>query len=131
VERYKILNARVKAYKLQFDDGYTMHSFERALPEMDCIITAEGREISLTDLSREPTLPKDSVHSVLATLARNKYLQQQKPHTGKYDSGLRFLDIECDLNGRETLGKAITPLLKQLYSESIETSAQPFNGKRD
>ena len=120
MEHYKIFNARVKAYKLQLNDGYTMHSFEKVLPAMDYIISAEGREISLTDLSREPTLPKDIVHSILATPVKNKY-SQQGPHTGKYDPGLRFLDIECDLNGRETLGKAITTLLKRLYSQSIET----------
>jgi DNA-binding IclR family transcriptional regulator len=98
-----------------------MHSFEKVLPAMDYIISAEGREIFLTDLSREPILPKDSVHTVLATLAGNKYLQQQEPHTGKYVPGLRFLDIECVHNGRETLHTAITSLLKQLYSKSIET----------
>ena len=120
MERYKIFNARVKAYKLQLNDGYTMHSFEKVLPAMDYIISAEGREISLTGLSREPTLSKDSVHSILATPVRNKY-SQQGPHSGKYDPGLRFLDIECVLNGRETLSTAISPLLKQLCSKSIET----------
>jgi DNA-binding IclR family transcriptional regulator len=116
----RFFNARVKAYKLQLNDGYTMHSFEKVLPAMDYIISAEGREISLTGLSREPTLPKDIVHSILATPVRNK-CSQQGPHTGKYDPGLRFLDIECVLNGRETLCNARTSLLKQLYSKSIET----------
>jgi IclR family transcriptional regulator, KDG regulon repressor len=107
-----------------------MKSLEKALSAMDYIISSEYRDVSLTDLSRELNLPKGTVHRILVTLVRNKCLQQD-PHTRKYDLGLRFIDIECVLNSRETLRTAISPLLKQLYSKSREKSAQPYSGKRD
>jgi DNA-binding IclR family transcriptional regulator len=97
-----------------------MKSLEKALSAMDYIISSEYREVSLTDISRELNLPKGTVHRILATLVKNKYLQQD-PHTRKYDLGLRFIDIECVLNSRETLRTAISPWLKQLYSKCRET----------
>ena len=87
---------------------------------MDFIISAQGRDVSLTDLSRELNLPKGTVHRILAALVKNKYLQHN-PNTRKYGLGLRFIDIECILNSRETLRAAISPLLKQLYSKCKET----------
>lgn len=100
--------------------GIEMKSLEKALSAMDFIISSEFRDVSLTDFSRELNLPKGTVHRILATLVRKKYLQQD-PHTRKYDLGLRFIDIECVLNSRETLRTAISPLLKQLYSKCRET----------
>ena len=97
-----------------------MKCLEKALSALDCIISARGRDISLTDLSRMLNLPKGTVHRILAVFVKNKYLQQD-PNTKKYDLGLRFIDIECILNSRETLRAAMSPLLKQLYSKCKET----------
>ncbi len=97
-----------------------MHSFEKDLPAIDCIISPEGRDVSFTGLSRQPTLHQNTVHRMPAMPVRNRYMQQT-PHTGKYDPGLRFLDRECVLNSRETLGTATALLLKQLYYKSGET----------
>lgn len=97
-----------------------MKSLQKALSAMNYIISAEGRDVSLTDLSRGLNLPKGTVHRILATLVKNKYLQQD-PNTRKYVLGLRFMDIECILNSRQTLRRAISPLLKQLHSRCKET----------
>ncbi|MGA2400440.1 MAG: IclR family transcriptional regulator [Syntrophobacteraceae bacterium] len=97
-----------------------MKSLEKALSAMDYIISAEGRYVSLTDLSRKLNLPKGTAHRILTTLVKNKYVQRD-PHTRKYELGLRFIDIECVLNSRKTLRTAISPLLKQLYSKCEET----------
>ncbi len=122
MEHYEIFDAEFgKACKLEFNDGYTMHSFEKDLPAMHYIISAKGQDISLADLSLESALPKDSVHSIPAAPVGNNYLQQP-PHTKRYGLGLCFLDMECVLNRREMLRTAvITPLLEEFYSRSGET----------
>ena len=97
-----------------------MKSLKKALSAMDYIILAEGGDVSVTDLSRQLNVPKGTIHRILSTLVQNKYLQQD-PHTRKYGLGLRFIDIECVLNRRQTLRTAISPLLKQLYLNCKET----------
>lgn len=87
---------------------------------MDHIISAKGRDLSITDLSNELKLPKGTIHRILSTLVKNKYLQQDA-NSRKYGLGLRFIDIESVLDRRETLRTAISPLLKQLHSKCKET----------
>jgi hypothetical protein len=66
-----------------------MKPLEKVLSVMDHIIPAEGRDVSFTDPSREPILPKGTIHSILASILtsvtresaheRSKVFRSEKP----------------------------------------------------
>ncbi len=93
----------------------TVHNAIRILERL-----ADGGMRGVTEIARELDMAKSSAHGILETLAGEK-LVERNPSTGKYQLGLRLIE----LGNRAQLGLDIcriaAPFLKGLYLEFDET----------
>jgi len=96
-----------------------MKSLKKALSVFELII-ANGRDLSLSEISNTLDLPKGTVHRILATMVEYKFARQD-PATKRYGLGFRCYDIETVLNRHEILRAAMSSTLWDLYRKCKET----------
>jgi DNA-binding IclR family transcriptional regulator len=100
--------------------GGALKSLAKALSVMDLIFAAQGRDLSISEISKEVGLPKGTSHRILCSLVHFKYARHD-PLTKKYGLGARFLDIGAPFEKRQMLRAFIAPVLRQMRSKCKET----------
>ncbi len=95
-------------------------SVERVLTLFEFLANAQ-RGFSLSEISQRLSLPKSSVHLLLATLERRRYLQKN-PDTGRYRFGVKVLTLNCNLIDRWELREEARPFLEPLVKETNLTA---------
>ena len=84
-------------------------SVDRMLTMLE-LLANRGQGLSLSEISRELSLPKSSVHSILRTLERRKYLRHNT-RTGKFLFDLKLLSLSYSaLDALDIRCRARTPL---------------------
>lgn len=97
-----------------------VQSVVRALRLIDALGESRG-EVGIADLSKRVGLHVSTTHRLLATLAAQGYVRQNR-ETGRYALGAKaFLLAEAYL-GQMDLRRAVRPLLERLSHETGETA---------
>jgi DNA-binding transcriptional ArsR family regulator len=86
-------------------------SIEKALEVAEALSLAPSG-LSLTDLARAVSLPRPSVHRLLAILKRRGYVRQDE-ETQRYSLTLKMLDLSFRLLGRSELRLHAYPVLRE------------------
>ncbi|MDL2317901.1 IclR family transcriptional regulator [Eubacteriales bacterium OttesenSCG-928-A19] len=91
-----------------------VQSVERALRLID-LLAQEGREMSLTEISRAMEWPKSTVHGLLATL-RDYQFVDQSPSTGHYYLGVRLFELGNQVARSWNIRTMAMPVMQRLNS---------------
>jgi hypothetical protein len=86
-------------------------SIDKALEVCETLSLAQGG-MALTDVARAVSLPRPSVHRLLAVLKRRGYVRQDE-ESGKYGLTLKMLDLSFRLLGRSELRLHAYPVLRE------------------
>ncbi|MCX6552374.1 MAG: helix-turn-helix domain-containing protein [Acidobacteria bacterium] len=86
-------------------------SIEKALEVCEVLSGAQGG-MALTDVAASVSLPRPSVHRLLAVLKRRGYVRQDED-TQRYSLTLKMLDISFRLLGRSELRLHAYPVLRE------------------
>jgi DNA-binding transcriptional ArsR family regulator len=86
-------------------------SIEKALDVCEALSLAPGG-LSLTEVSRAVSLPRPSVHRLLAILKRRGYVRQDE-ESQRYSLTLKMLDLSFRLLGRSELRLHAYPVLRE------------------
>lgn len=97
----------------------TTRSVERAADVLDCFIDAP-LELGVTDISRQLSLSKGTVHRLLASLAK-KGLIATNSQTQKYRLGMKILELASTLQSKLDIRQLARPFMNQLGELSEET----------
>lgn len=98
---------------------YRVTSLEKALLILELVLD-QGRDLSITEISRKLGMSKGTVHRVLSTLTARKFFQQNST-TKMYGLGMRTLEIGMAPNKEKFLRVAMAPFLMDLYGRCGET----------
>ena len=98
---------------------YQATSLDKALSIIELMLD-QGRDLSITEISRRLGLGKGTVHRILSTMKEHKFLQQDSS-TKMYGLGVRTLEIGTAPKRERFLRKIIAPLLMDLYETCGET----------
>jgi DNA-binding IclR family transcriptional regulator len=80
------------------------------------LLAGEGRELSLTEISKVVGWPKSTVHGLLATLRDYHYIEQS-PVNGRYRLGIRLFEL-CSAVARSwNIRTVALPVMQQLNRE--------------
>jgi DNA-binding IclR family transcriptional regulator len=101
-------------------DKYKLQSVDNALMILD-IISEEGHELGISEISRRVSLGKSTVHRLLNTLAGRGYLVQN-PDTGKYNLGIKIVNISAGILKNQNIIKECRPYLEELSEVTGETT---------
>lgn len=101
----------------------SIRAVERALEVLLCF-SSQTPELSMTQISEKVGINKSTVHRLLATLERNRFVERN-PVTGIYKPGVRLLQMAFLTLEHNDLRRLAAPFLKQLcdmYSENVNLS---------
>ena len=110
---------------------YRVTSLDKALSILELVIN-RGRDLSITEISRELSMMKGTVHRVLNTLVARKFVQQNSK-TKMYGLGVRTLEIGVDSKRERFLRIAMAPFLMELYEtcgETVNAAVWEYNAIR-
>lgn len=99
--------------------GYQVTSLEKALLILELAID-EGRNLSVTEISRKLGMGKGTVHRILSTLKAHRFLYQDQS-TKLYGLGIRTLEIGGVSKRDKYLRDSMTPFLMDLHEKCKET----------
>jgi DNA-binding IclR family transcriptional regulator len=97
----------------------SIRAVERALDVLQCF-SRETPELSMTSISEQIGIHKSTVHRLLATLERRRYVQRD-PTTGMYKLGIRLLQMAYLTLEHIDLRRLSTPYLRYLSERQQET----------
>ncbi len=97
----------------------TVRAVEHCLRLIDAL-SADGQPRGITELSGELGLAKSTVHRLLQTLVRRRYVVQN-PASGRYRLGLRFLELGAIVSDQLTIPMIAQPHLQRLMEATKET----------
>jgi DNA-binding IclR family transcriptional regulator len=98
---------------------YQATSLDKALSILELMLD-QGRDLSITEISRRLGMGKGTVHRILSTLKDHKFLQQDR-NTKMYGLGVRTLEIGTAPKREKFLRKAMASFLMELYETCGET----------
>ncbi len=110
---------------------YRVTSLDKALSILELLID-RGRDLSITEISKELGMMKGTVHRVLSTLTARKFIQQNSK-TKMYGLGVRTLEIGMDSKKERFLRVTMAPFLTELYEtcrETVNAAVWEYNGIR-
>lgn len=105
-------------------DKYKLQSVDNALMIVD-MISEEGHELGISEISRRVSLGKSTVHRLLNTLAGRGYIVQN-PDTGKYKLGIKIVNIAAGILNNQNVIKECRPYLEELSVVTGETTHLSF-----
>ena len=97
----------------------SIRAVERALDVLLCF-TRQTPELTMTQISEQVGMHKSTVHRLLGTLERKRFLQRD-PVTGIYTPGIRLIQMAYLPLERNDLRRIATPFLQNLCDQSLET----------
>lgn len=89
-----------------------VQSVERAIKVME-LLADEGREMSLTEISRALNWPKSTVHGLISTLRDFQYIDQS-PNNGNYRLGIRLFELGNAVARSWNIRSIALPVMQQL-----------------
>ncbi len=98
----------------------TVQSVRHCLQLIDAL-SAHERGRGVTELSGELRLAKSTTHRLLQTLVGHGYAVQD-PTSGRYQLGLKFLELGALVSDRLSIQKLVRPYLQQLMEATNETA---------
>ncbi|MCK4244896.1 MAG: IclR family transcriptional regulator [Candidatus Omnitrophica bacterium] len=97
----------------------SIQSINRAFDILESF-TNGRRDLRITDMSKNLRLHKSTVHRLLSTLEYRGYIHQDT-ETGKYQLGLKILELNNSLLQQMQLREKTHPFLERLANQSCET----------
>ena len=97
----------------------SVRSVERALDILLCF-SLDRPALTLTQIAEQVGIHKSTVHRLLGTLERKRFLQRE-PATGLYRPGIRLIQMAYLPLEHNDLRRLSTPFLQKLCDESLET----------
>jgi len=98
---------------------YRVTSLQKALSILELMID-QGRDLSITEISRSLNLGKGTVHRILSTLKDRRFVQQDS-NNKMYGFGVRTLEIGTAVRKEKLLRKIMVPFLRELHAICKET----------
>ncbi len=101
----------------------SIRAVERALDVLSCF-SSRTPELTLTQIAEQIGINKSTVHRLLATLEKRRFVQRD-PATGAYRLGIRLLQMAYLTLEHNDLRRLATPLLRRLceqYQENVDLS---------
>jgi Transcriptional regulator len=99
-------------------ESVIINAVDRAL-DVVLYLYNQGREVSITEISKDLGVYKSTVFRTLATL-QNKGFVAQNPENEKYSLGEKFYIIGTSMNNRGGLVKLVRPYAQRLSAEFDE-----------
>lgn len=96
-----------------------LESADRVLRVLELFSPAE-RHLSLSDIADRLSLPRSSVHRLLATLLAHEFIERD-PATRRYRLGIRLFEIGSTVIHERGLHSAAHPVVEELALSSGET----------
>lgn len=98
---------------------YSINSVENAFALLE-VLAEYKKELGLTELCKKTSLPKGTVHRLLATLKKLNYITQNSQNH-KYFLTFKFFKLTNALNDKISLGQIIPYLqeLSQRFNEAV------------
>lgn len=100
--------------------GRRVQAVDRALAILETLAEA-GRPMGLVELSTRVGLHASTVHRLLATLGKRKFVVQD-PQTGRYRLGMRAFEVGSAAIQQVELREIARPFLRWLMEETQETA---------
>lgn len=97
----------------------SINAIDRALELID-VLFRQGRDMGISELSRELNVYKSTVHRTLVTLERHGYVVQS-PETNRYGLGPKLYAIGMAAEGTFMLRETVRPFVAALFAEFRET----------
>jgi DNA-binding IclR family transcriptional regulator len=97
-----------------------VQAVEHAIDVMECMAAA-GRAMGVTDIARETSLSKATVHHLLATLCARRFVTQD-PHTTLYRLGWNLYELGSSVVRNVDLSRVARPFLDLLAVETNTTT---------
>lgn len=101
-------------------NGGTVQALERALKLLEAL-SQEKEGLGLNELARRVELHKSTVYRLLQTLKEHGYVEQDASH-GKYNLGLKILELSGRILDRLDVRAVAHPYLKALADKSNEVA---------
>ncbi len=95
-----------------------INSVDRALDILNYLYE-QGREMSITQISKDLDIYKSTVYRTLATLEAKNFVEKN-PETEKYGLGMKLFVIGNSMGEKMGLQKVIKPYAKQIHDEFSE-----------
>ena len=95
-----------------------INSVDRALDILNYLYE-QGKEVSITQISKDLDIYKSTVYRTLATLESKDFVEKN-PETEKYGLGMKLFVIGHSIGEKIGLQKVIQPYAKQLHDEFKE-----------
>lgn len=96
----------------------SIRAVERALDVLQCF-TSQTPELTMTQISERIGINKSTVHRLLLTLERNRFVERDLS-TGMYKPGLRLLQMASLAMEQNSLRRIAAPFLQNLRDEYRE-----------
>jgi|SRR5680860_15397 len=100
--------------------NYHVQSVERALQILKAM-HAKREDVGITELGKELSLGKSTIHRLITTLEEYGFVQQT-PESGKYRIGWALFELGSEVPRRASLIEVAKPYLKMLCSQANETT---------
>jgi IclR family acetate operon transcriptional repressor len=97
----------------------SIRAVERALDVLLCF-SRQTPELTMTQIAEQVGMHKSTVHRLLGTLERKRFLQRD-PATGIYTPGIRLIQLAYLPMEHNDLRRVASPFLQKLCDESLET----------
>jgi DNA-binding IclR family transcriptional regulator len=97
----------------------SIRAVERALDVLLCF-SRQTPELTMTRIAEQVGIPKSTVHRLLATLEKRRFVQRDEA-TGAYRLGIRLLQMAYLTLERNDLRRLAAPFLHQLSEQYQET----------
>ena len=96
-----------------------LRTVDRALDVLLCF-SSDTPELTMTQIAGKLDLHKSTVHRLLATLERRRFVERE-PGTGLYKLGIRMLQMAYLTKETNYLRKLASPYLRRLCKQHGET----------
>jgi len=97
-----------------------VQALDRALDILEAL-AAHRQPMRLVELSHQLGLHKSTVHRLVSSLARRRYVERD-PETGRYRLGLKVFELGSRLFNSMELRQEARPLLQELVNQTLETA---------
>jgi IclR family KDG regulon transcriptional repressor len=97
----------------------SIRAVERALDVLECF-SIKTPELSMTQIAEKVGMNKSTVHRLLATLERKRFVERN-PVTGTYRAGIHLLQLAYLAMETNDLRRVCEPFLRQLWEQHRET----------
>lgn len=112
-------------FKERRDKASHVQSVEKALLLVE-LLAQQGREMTLTEISKCSGWPKSTIHGLLATLRDYRYIDQSEM-SGSYRLGVRFFEVGNVVASSWDIRHVAMPYMKELnvrFGEMVQLATE-------